>query len=161
MDDIASSMSCDGDDNNLPGVATYNVVAYPSSELPKEYEPMVFARWLRSFRYGNRAMRNIHSGSFFKAYHGHVEELLAKPDSVVRLAVLSDDQDVVLGFSVCRESVLDYVHVQKDHRNQGIAKSLVPKSIKFITHMTNIAQPIFMKYLGMEEYRHINFNPRV
>jgi GNAT superfamily N-acetyltransferase len=71
----------------------------------------------------------------------------------VRLAVLSDDRDVVLGFSVSREDILDYVHVHKDMRKQGVATSLIPKDIKIITHLTKTALLVWPKY------ENITFNP--
>lgn len=137
---------------------TYLVVAYPGKELPVQYVPLVYSKWLRSFRHGNKAFKNIHSGSFFKKYHDQVESLLSKPDSIVRLAVLSEDQDVVLGFSASREDVLDYVHVHADYRRTGIAKVLVPKSIKAMTHMTDIAMEIWGKN---EKYKGLKFNPKI
>ncbi len=118
---------------------TYSVISYPSSQLPDSYIPLVFARWLRSFRFGNPFIKKADSHSYYKHYHQYIENLMAKPDSIVRLAVLSDDHDVVLGFSVSREDVLDYVHVQVDHRKQGIAKKLIPKGTTTITHTTNLA----------------------
>jgi hypothetical protein len=55
----------------------------------------------------------------------------------VRLAVLGDDSDVVLGFSCSRGDVLDYVHVHKDYRRNGIGCSLISEGIQTITHLTH------------------------
>ncbi len=59
-----------------------------------------------------------------------------RPNTLVRVAVLSDDPDVALGFSVSEGHVLHYVHTQKDVFRQGIARSLVPFEVKVLTHLT-------------------------
>ncbi len=94
--------------------------------------------------------------AYFADYHKFIENLLAKDGSTIRLAVLSDDHDVVLGFSVSREDVLDYVHVQMDNRKLGIAKMLVPSRTTTVTHMTNLATGIWQEN---PNYKHIKFNP--
>ncbi len=66
----------------------------------------------------------------------------------MKLAVLTDDRDVVLGFSVSRGKVLDYVHVQKDLRKQGIGTALIPLGIDTITHLTKSALPIWGSKYG-------------
>lgn len=136
--------------------STYSVLAYPSAKLPETYVALVFARWLRSFRAGNPFLKKASPAEYYKHYHKHIEMLLSKPDSTVRLAVLSDDHDVVLGFSVAREDVLDYVHVQKDHRRQGIAKMLIPQGITTMSHSTHLSVGIWQ---NNPKYKHLKLNP--
>lgn len=81
-------------------------------------------------------MKLIDSDAYYKNFHKYIERVLSVPEAVVRLAVLTDDQDIVLGFSVSREAVLDYVYVHKDNRRLGIGKSLVPEGITTITYLT-------------------------
>jgi GNAT superfamily N-acetyltransferase len=114
----------------------YKVIAISAYQLPESYRPMIYSKWLRSLRYGNDYFKLIEAGSYFTHYHKYLEALLAKPYCVVRLAVLADDYDVVLGFSVTRNSVLDYVHVHKDYRRTGIGTLLVPSGISKISHIT-------------------------
>jgi ribosomal protein S18 acetylase RimI-like enzyme len=88
---------------------------------------------------------------YYKSYHFYIENLLRKPDSVIMLAVLSDDHDVVLGFSASREDVLDYIHVHRDYRKVGIGKALLPDEITTFTHLTLTALNIWQakaKYKG-------------
>jgi hypothetical protein len=134
--------------------ATYSVISFPAKDLPQQYEALVFARWLRSFRFGNSFIKKTDPTEYYKQYHKYIEMLLKKPESVVRLAALSDDHDVVLGFSVTRGLILDYVHVQVDHRRTGIAKKLVPKDVAVTTHMTQLAQGIWQA-----KYKYLTFNP--
>jgi hypothetical protein len=69
--------------------------------------------------------------------------LLQEDGIVIRFAVLSDDVDVVLGFSVSEDKTLHYVHTNKDTRKQGIAKSLVPFEVEIITHLTKMGMMLW------------------
>lgn len=96
----------------------------------------------------------IDSKVYYEKYGQYITFLLNKPEASVRLAVLTDDHDVVLGFSVTRGDILDYVHVQHDQRSQRIGSRLVPEKIQCITHWT---------YMGERFATHIyklwSFNP--
>lgn len=123
---------------------TYSVVSYPGANLPSRYTALIFAKWLRSFLYGNKAMeRKVSHGEYFQTYHKVIEDILKKPETVIRLAVLTDEPDVVLGFAVYRENVLDYLYVHRDQRQQGIGTTLIPSNITTITHMTSLVANIF------------------
>jgi len=57
-----------------------------------------------------------------------VRAILARPDSVLRVACLPDDSDAILGWSVIsgdEPHTLHYVYVRKDARKQGIARLLL------------------------------------
>jgi GNAT superfamily N-acetyltransferase len=75
----------------------------------------------------------------------------------VKLAALTDDHDICLGFSVYStwsRRVLEYVHVHKDYRRQGIARALVPEDIKCVSHLTRTGRVIWQKHMS-----NIIFNP--
>lgn len=137
-------------------MSTYSVIAYPAKDLPKEYLPLIFSKWLRSLRYGNDYFKLIDPDIFYETYHKHLELILAKPCVTVRLAALTEDRDVVLGFSVSRGNILDYVHVHKDYRHLGIGRHLISPDIDTITHLTRTAVPIWANKFG-----HWKFNPFV
>jgi len=108
----------------------------PGPKLPDAYKPMVFSKWLRSLKYGNDYFKLIDAGSYYSAYHNFIERLLNQVNCEVRLATLQNEPDVVLGFSVSRGLILDFVHVHKDFRRQGIGSSLLPAETETITHIT-------------------------
>jgi ribosomal protein S18 acetylase RimI-like enzyme len=135
---------------------TYTVLSVKASELPEAYRPLIYSKWLRSLRFGNELFKKVDSDEYYANYQKYLENLMAKPDSLVRLAVLTDDKDVVLGFSVSREDVLDYVHVHTDHRRQGIGKAVLPKHFTTFTHLTFTATGIWRKNM---KYRQLKFNP--
>jgi hypothetical protein len=133
---------------------TYSVVVFPSMELPLNYHPMIYSRWLRSLRFGNPLFKKVDSKEYYKNYHAYLESVLKKPDCKVRLAVLSDDDDVVLGFSVSRGEILDYVNVHTHHRMLGIGTALIPPDIKVFTHVTIAGLEIWQR-----KHKDWKFNP--
>lgn len=116
---------------------------------------MIFTRWLRSLRYGNPLVKKINSDDYYKNYHQFITNLLAKPDSLVRIAALSDDHDICLGFSVSREDVLDYIHVHSDYRKIGVGKALCPDGITTFSHITITGLMIWQR----SKYKKLQFNP--
>lgn len=121
----------------------YRVVAYSVHAMPKDYRPLIYAKWLRSLRYGNDYFKLSDPVSYYRAYHAYIDRILADIACVVRLAVLADNADIVLGFSVSRGTALDYVYVQPELRRQGIGTKLVPQGIESITHLTRTALTIW------------------
>ncbi len=133
---------------------TYSIVSFKATALPAQYHGLIFEKWMRSLRAGNPAFKNIDYDSFVRMYHADKENRARKPGSNGRLAVLTDDPDVVLGFSVSREDVLDSIWVHKDNRNLGIGSKLLPKGITTITHITLTGIGIWRK-----KYKHWKYNP--
>lgn len=135
---------------------SYSILTFPAKDLPKQYLPLIFSKWLRSLRFGNNLFKKMDSDEYYKNYHKYIENLLAKPDAAIRIAVLTDDHDVVLGFAVGREDVLDYIYVQKEFRKIGVAKQLFPDWITTFTHITLIA---IDAWNTNPKLKHLKFNP--
>ncbi len=131
--------------------AGYRILSF-RSHAPKEYESFVYARWLNSLRYGNDMFRLMDAETYYAAYALYVEGVLKREDSRLRVAVLSDDEDTALGWSVDEGDVLHYVYVKPECRKAGIAKSLVPSNIKTITHITKIGLAIWQKKLPQAKF---------
>jgi hypothetical protein len=124
--------------------ATYAVISYQGGFLPDNYVNLIRSSWLRSYKYGNEYFKLIDNDAYFTKYHNFVSQMLTRPNVKIRLAVLSDDVDVCLGWSVVQDdSILQYVYVQKDYRKIGIGKSLVPPTIDTITHLTTAGMSIW------------------
>lgn len=105
----------------------------------------ILSTWLRGLRFGNNWYRLIDGTTYFQVYHALIEALLAKPGVQVTVACLKDDPEVILGYSVFEGNKLHWVQVKKAWRNIGIAKELVPKDIKTISHLTEVGKSIFLK----------------
>ncbi len=138
---------------------SYKIISFPGPELPKNYEGLVFAQWLHTLRFGNAMFKNMDADAgeaFYNEWHKLIERVLASPNCIVRIAALTDDNDVALGFSVCRDDIIDYVCVHKDHRKMGIGTKLMPPVGSVITHLTSTAMHIWQ---SNDKYKHLKFNP--
>lgn len=57
-----------------------------------------------------------------------VRAILARPDTVLRVACLPDDSDAILGWAAITTGIpltLTYVYVRREARKQGIARTLL------------------------------------
>lgn len=134
--------------------ASYSIISFPSQYIPKQYRNLVLSKWLRSLKYGNEYFKLIDPDPYYKVYQVYIDALLARSSGIIRLAVLSEDHDVVLGFSLIEVCTLHYVHVNHEFRNKGIGTSLVPGEIDIITHVTKPGLSIWNKKLP-----NAKFNP--
>lgn len=125
------------------GMSSYKIVAYSAFALPQAYVNLIYSRWMRSFRYGNDIIKLCDSNAYYFAYRSYISKVLMQRDAVVQMAVLTDAPDVVLGFSVSRGTILDYVHVHKDNRRVGIGQKLIPAGITVFTHLTKTGKTIW------------------
>ena len=130
------------------------IVAYAGRTLPKQYLNLVRSRWMRSYKTCNDYMKLVHSPGYYFAYSNYVSQVLNRDNTLVRLAVLDEDEDIVLGFSVCSGHILHYVHVPKLYRKQGIGTMLMPDEVEWTTHLTKIGMRIWAS-----KYPNIRFNP--
>ena len=67
-------------------------------------------------------------GERLHAATARVRAILARADSVLRVACLPDDSDAIIGWAAVTAAdspTLHYVYVRKDARNQGIARLLL------------------------------------
>ncbi len=136
--------------------SSYVVKHYSTDSAPQSYFPLIYSKWLRSFRYGNPYFRLVKPADvYYRHYHEHIESILAHPEVCISVAVLSDTHDVVLGFSVYSIPVLHYVYVQKDFRRLGIGARLLPAGSKEFSHLTRIGLDIWHS----PKYEDLKFNP--
>lgn len=122
------------------------------------YEPLIYASFLHSLRLGNEWFQDIETDVYYKAYHDVLQRCLTSADAQVRLAVLDDDRDVCLGWSLSRGPILDYVFVKEDKltsfRKQGIGSALLPRKFDTITQLTRIGRNIWKT-----KFPQVSFNP--
>jgi hypothetical protein len=123
--------------------SSYKVIVELGSTLSGAYRNMVYSKWLRRFRFGNDYIKLIDSDAYYQAYTSYITSILNREYTVVRLAILTDDPDVVLGFSVSEKKTLHFCVVNPFNRKQGIAKSLVPFEVEVITHLTKTGLTIW------------------
>ena len=124
-------------------MSSYKVIKFKGAELPEQYKAMVYSKFLRSLRYGNDYFKLIDKDAYFEVYHNYFNSLLSRPEAIIKLAVLSDDTDVVLGWALVEPNILHYVYVNKDYRKTGIGTYLVSDPFSVITHLTTIGVSIW------------------
>jgi predicted GNAT family N-acyltransferase len=135
--------------------ATYKITVFKADTIPEAYKNFIYSRYLRSLKYGNDWFGEIDPDAYYKVYHLLCEKMLLNPASIIRIAQLTDDDDLILGFSISRNpDILDYVYVKREVRNNGIGKSLLPKTFNIITHLTKQALQI-----RASKYKGTVFNP--
>jgi len=125
--------------------SSYKILKFKGSELPEQYRAMIYSKFLRSLRYGNEMFKLIDQEPYFKNYHSYIAALLRRPESIVKIAVLSDDSDVALGWALLEPNKLHYIYVNKDNRHIGIGKTLASEPFEVFSHITTIGLSIWPK----------------
>lgn len=117
----------------------------PKDPALKPYENLILATWLKAQRYGNDWFQDIEPAAYYSTQKQVIAAILSRPDTLVRLAVLPDDEDVALGWSVVENSILHFVFVKGDiqARRHGIGRALVPPGIDTFSHITKIGRAIW------------------
>lgn len=133
---------------------SYKILVFKADTLPESFKAFIYSRYLRSLRFGNDWFKKIDGAAYHEMYHLLCEKMLLNPDTTIRIAVLSDDLDLALGFSISRPNILDYVYVKREVRGNGIGKTLLPISFTIITHLTKQADQI-----RNNKYKETVFNP--
>lgn len=85
--------------------------------------PLIYATWLRSLYYGSPHYKQMDRKDFFDSYKQVIA--LRLNTSKVTVCCLTEDPDVVLGYSVKADDVLHWVYVKRAWRQLGIAKQLI------------------------------------
>lgn len=138
--------------------SSYSILTFFGKDLfthHKIYEAFVCANWRQSLKKYNSVFKAMDDHQAYdKEYSAYIKKLIEKPGCTIRLAVLTDEPEIVLGFSSKREDVLDYVFVRSEQRNQKISTALIPNNITTFTHITNMWIPIWQS-----KYKDWKFNP--
>lgn len=135
----------------------YTVISLLGTDPALEpYRHLIYSSFLRSLRFGNDWFKDIESDLYYDVYHRVIDALLVRPESVVRLALLPDELDTCIGWSLSEEKTLHYVFVKGDieARRHGIGTALLPKEFDKITHLTKIGRDIWKK-----KYPKVKFDP--
>lgn len=136
--------------------ASYTIVTYPGEALPPQYLNYLISRYLRSLRRFNDFFALIDYEAYKAAHNTYFKSLLTRPQAIVKLAVLSDDKDIILGYVLREPTTLHYVYVAKDYQKIGIANNLLSEPFYVFTHITNPWLSIWSN-----KYKKTKFNPYI
>ena len=121
------------------------------NRLPSD-TAFILATWLRGLRFGNSWYKLIDSQVYFAVYHAVLESILSQEKTVIKIACLQDDPEVILGFSAYTGNRLHWVYVKQAWRNLGIARKLVPSTTDTVSHLTEVGRIILIR-------KKLKFNP--
>jgi hypothetical protein len=110
----------------------------------------ILSTMLKGLFYGSKFYGSIDQETFFLVYEPFIKQLLI--NNFVKVACLEDDVDVILGYSVFKNTNLQFIFVKKSYRKLGIGRLLFPKEIQTVSHLTDVGDSIRKKL-------NLKFNP--
>lgn len=127
---------------------------YTIRDLTPSDKSFILSTFLKGLKFGSDFFKEIDNDAYFKNYQKIIESLISQPKTEVKVACLTEDPDVILGYSIHDKdgSTVHFVFVKSAWRGVKIAKALVPKTATTATHITKIG-------LSLVRKRGIKFNP--
>lgn len=108
---------------------------------------LILATFLRGLYYGESFFSQIPKDIFMSCYKRVAQALVNDKSTVIKIACLREDPDVILGYSLLSsdEKTVYWVFVKTVWRRRGIAKSLVPANPSYIAHITKLGESLLYK----------------
>jgi hypothetical protein len=127
---------------------------YSIRDYAQTDKAFVMSTFLRGLYYGESWFSEIPKSIFMNNYKHVAEKIVEK--SIITIACLPDDPDVILGYSILSQDlqVIHWVYVKSIWRRKGIAKNICPKHPTTVTHLTQLG-----KTLMKEKLKTATFNP--
>lgn len=114
------------------------------SLLPEDTN-FILATVLRGLYYGGSIFSEMRKQAFMEKYHEVVKHLLIQNANTTKVACLKEDPSVILGYSLMSNETINFVFVKKSWRGIGIARDLIPSTIKSVSHLTKTGMSIAKK----------------
>ncbi len=73
--------------------------------------------------------------------------IVDNPNTLIKIACLPDDEDVILGYSILSNNfnTIHWCYVKSAWRKQGIARSLLPQYPSRVTHLSSVGKSLMSK----------------
>lgn len=115
----------------------------------------ILSTFLRGLYHGNYYFKNIDSDIFYRNYEQVVKNILSRSTVEVIVCCLKEEPSVIIGFAILEsKEILHWIYVKRAWRVQGVARSLVPIDLQYVTHLTESGKSILKK-----QERNIKYNP--
>lgn len=111
-----------------------------------EDKNFILATFLRGLYYGDSWFSLIPKDIFMTNYKQIAEAVV--DNSIVVVACLPEDADVILGYSLLSKDLqaINFVYVKSAWRKKGIARSLVPMYPTSASHLTDLGKILIKKF---------------
>lgn len=121
----------------------------------------ILKTFLLGIYYGDTWFSKIPKRIFMDNYKRVAEALFNKYRNNIRIACLSDETDVILGYSILNSdsTVLQFVYVKERWRRKGVGRQLVPPSVCCVTHLTSLGETLIKKLKPEPLFNPFNFSP--
>lgn len=88
---------------------------------------------------------------FMDNYKHVAMKLISSPNTVIKVACLIEDPDVILGYSILSSDfqTIHWVYVKSIWRLKGIGKSLIPAYATTASHISHLGRKLMIKYKDM------------
>jgi hypothetical protein len=138
---LSSEMNFDG---------LYNV-----RNVDKNDHNFIIATFLRGLYYGDSFFSVVPKNIFMNKYKQVASSLVNDPETIIRVACLIEDPNVLLGYSILSNAgdTINWCFVKSAWRNRGIAKNLLPKDPVYVVpqHLTGIGRELLKKYSNVKK----------
>lgn len=128
---------------------------YNIRDMKQEDTSFILATFLRGLYHGDSWFSLIPRPIFMDNYKKIANMILTSPTTIVKVACLKEDPDVILGYCMLSDDLqaVHWVYVKAAWRKQGIAKALLPKFPTTTTHLSALGKSL------MSKIPNIVFNP--
>lgn len=129
--------------SNFKGL--YDIRDYKESD-----KNFILATFLRGLYYGDSWFSTIPKDIFMDNYKLVAERIIGDPRINIRLAVLREDNDVILGYSILSadHKAVIWSYTKTAWRRQGIARSLLPSNPLYVMHLSELGKELLPKLSG-------------
>jgi len=120
---------------------------YSIRSATPEDRNFVLKSFLLGLYYGDSWFSRIPKNIFMDNYKRAAVMLFDNPGNLVVIACLSEDPQVILGYSILSANgeTVHWVYVKQSWRKRGIMTRLIPQSVQNTTHLTELGSTIIKK----------------
>lgn len=108
---------------------------------------LILATFLRGLYYGDSWFSMIPKNIFMDNYKLVIQALVDNPKTVIKIACLKEDPEVILGYSILSSDyqTIHWLYIKSVWRRQGIGRSLVPQHPMYVSHLSALGKTLLNK----------------
>jgi hypothetical protein len=107
----------------------------------------ILSTFLRGLYYGETWFSEIPKDIFMDNYKVIANALINSPKVVIKVACLPEDLDTIIGYSILSSDyqTVHFVYIKKIWRERGVAKTLLPSHLTYVSHLTALGKLLLSK----------------